>query len=135
MQAFCGFFDEKCIICAGWLSRRCCLSRCLVGCSYSLPWDVSLAWIVSDDSLNRFERLLERFLLLRNILKRFLQQLPERLDRLDESTLRSGVGRLHRGAETHHIEVRILAEDNGTLQSGMVYLDDAILAKEFLVFL
>ena len=74
-------------------------------------------------------------LFLRNILERFLQQLPERSDRLDEGTLGGGVRRLHRGAEAHHVEVWILTEDDRALQSGVVYLDDTVLAKQILILL
>ena len=76
-----------------------------------------------------------RELLLRNILEGFLQERPERLDGSDEGALGGGVGRLHRGAEAHHVEMRILAKDDGALQSGMIDLDDTILAKQILVFL
>ena len=71
----------------------------------------------------------------RNILKHFLQECPEGLDGGDECTLGSGVGRLHRRSEAHYVEVRILAQDDGTLQSCMVYLDDAVLTEEVLVLL
>ncbi len=69
----------------------------------------------------------------RDILEGFLQERPEGLDSGDEGTLGSGVGRFHRRSEAYYVEVRLLAEDDGTLQSGMVYLYDTVLTEEVLV--
>ena len=71
----------------------------------------------------------------RYIGKRFLQQRPERIYRLDERTLRRGMGRFHRGAEADDIEPGVLAENDRALQTRVIYLYDALTSEEFLVFL
>ena len=73
------------------------------------------------------------FLFFWNILEDFLQEGPEGFDGCDKGAFRSGVGRLHSRTEADHVEVRILAEDDGTLQTSMVYLDDAVLTKQLLI--
>ena len=75
-----------------------------------------------------------RFPLFRGyLLQCFLQEGPERCGGSDEGALRGGVWAAERRAETYHIEVRILAQDDRALQSGVVYLYDAVLAIEFFV--
>ena len=54
---------------------------------------------------------------------------------LDECALGGGVGRLHGGSEGDDVEVGVLAQDDGALESGMVDLYDAVLAEELLVLL
>ena len=74
-----------------------------------------------------------RLSLNRDFLECFLQQCPERLGGCPQCTLGGGVRAAKRRTETHHIEMRILAQDDRALQSGMVYLHYAVLAVQFLV--
>lgn len=67
-----------------------------------------------------------RALFLGHLLEGFLQQFPEGGHGGDEGALHSGVWALHGRAEADDVEVRIFAEDDRALQSGMVHLDDAV---------
>ena len=69
-----------------------------------------------------------------NILEGLFQQFPEGYYRLDECTLLRGVRRLHRRTETHDVQPRILTQDDRALQTGVVHLNDAVLAEQFLIF-
>ena len=72
-------------------------------------------------------------LFLRNIFKGFLEQLPEGLYGSDEGALSRSVRRFHRRTKADHIEVRILTQNDGALQTSVIYLDDTISIEEFLV--
>jgi hypothetical protein len=74
-------------------------------------------------------------LFLRYVLEGFLEQSPERLHRFDECTLGGGVRALHCGTKADNIQPGIFAQNHRTLQTGMVYLNDAVFAEELFVFL
>ena len=61
------------------------------------------------------------------------EQFPEGLGCGDVGTLDGGVRAAQRGTETNDVHVRVLAQDDGALQTGVVHLDDAVLLKQFLV--
>ena len=78
--------------------------------------------------------MLRKGLLCGNLFEGLLEKFPEGGHRGDESTFGGGMGALHSRTEGHHVEVGIFAQDDGALQSGMIYLDDAVLAVQFLVY-
>ena len=61
------------------------------------------------------------------------EQFPEGLCCGDVGTLDGGVRAAQRGSEAHDVHVRVLAQDDGALQTGMVNLYDAIFVEELLV--
>ena len=61
------------------------------------------------------------------------EQTPEGLCCGDVGTLDGGVRAAQGGTEAHDIHVRVLAQDDGALQTGMVNLYDALLVEELLV--
>ena len=73
-------------------------------------------------------------LLLWHVFECLLQQFPEGSHGLDEGALGSGVWRLHRGTEGYNVQMWILTQYDRALQTGVVHLNDAVLAEEFLIF-
>lgn len=68
-----------------------------------------------------------------DLLQRCGEQLPERFGGIDLEALARGMGREEGRSETHHIHARILAEDDGALQSGVVSLYRSLFACLLLV--
>ena len=71
---------------------------------------------------------------IRNVCQRLLQEFPEWSNRLDECTLRRGMWRLHRRTEAHDVKPGVLAQDDRTLQTSVVNLNDAVLTEQLLIF-
>ena len=70
-----------------------------------------------------------------NLLQHFLQQVPERFYRADEASLCRGVRTADGGSERYNVQVRVFAQDDGTLQAGVVYLHDTLFAVLLFVHL
>ena len=71
----------------------------------------------------------------RNLLQSLFQQFPERSHGRNEATLGCCVRTAQCRTERHHIEVRILAEDDRTLQSGVVNLYNSVFTVQLLIHL